>query len=122
MTELMLLLSMGMVAGILSGLLGVGGSVVMVPMMVFLLGTPQHLAQGVSMLFIIPTAFSGLWHLYRQKLVDVHVATYIAFGSVVGAVISANFAQYIPGNDLKRLFGIFVIYAGIRMVLPKKKQ
>jgi uncharacterized protein len=118
---MMLILSMGLLTGILSGLLGVGGGVVLVPMMVFLLGTEQHLAQGISMLFIIPTALSGLYHLVKCKLVNLQVAMYIVAGSLVGALISANFVQYIPAADLKKLFGAFVIFSGIRMVMPKKK-
>jgi uncharacterized membrane protein YfcA len=121
MSEMTLILAMGLSTGILSGLLGVGGGVVLVPMMVFLLGTEQHLAQGVSMLFIIPTALSGLYHLVKCKLVNVRVAVMIASGSLVGALVSANFVQYIPAADLKRLFGAFVIISGIRMVMPKKK-
>ena len=89
--------------------------------MVLLLGTEQHLAQGVSMLFIIPTALSGLYQLIKSRLVNFRVALYVAAGSLAGAFISANFVQYIPAADLKKLFGAFVIYSGIRMVLPKKK-
>jgi uncharacterized membrane protein YfcA len=118
---MLLILAMGLFTGVLSGLLGVGGGVVIVPMMVFLLGTEQHLAQGVSMLFIIPTALSGLYHLFRNKLVDIRVAVLVSIGSLVGALISANFVQYIAADDLKKMFGAFVIYSGIRMVMPKKK-
>ena len=121
MIEMLIILAMGLSTGILSGLLGVGGGVVLVPMMVFLLGTEQHLAQGISMLFIIPTALSGLYHLIKCKLVDLRVAMFLASGAVVGALISANYVQYIPAADLKRLFGAFVIISGIRMVMPKKK-
>ncbi|HWR30889.1 MAG TPA: sulfite exporter TauE/SafE family protein [Negativicutes bacterium] len=121
MIEMLIILAMGLLTGILSGLLGVGGGVVLVPMMVFLLGTEQHLAQGISMLFIIPTALSGLYHLIKCKLVDLRVAMFVASGAVVGALISANYVQYIPAADLKRLFGAFVIISGIRMVMPKKK-
>ncbi len=121
MNELIMVLAMGLSTGILSGLLGVGGGVVLVPMMVFLLGTEQHLAQGISMLFIIPTALSGLYHLVRCKLVNVKVAMFIAAGALVGTLVSANFVQYIPAADLKKMFGAFVIISGIRMVMPKKK-
>jgi len=121
MSEMLMILAMGLSTGILSGLLGVGGGVVLVPMMVFLLGTEQHLAQGISMLFIIPTALSGLYHLIKCKLVDLRVAMFVASGAVVGALISANYVHYIPAADLKRLFGAFVIISGIRMVMPKKK-
>ena len=80
-----------------------------------------YLAQGISMLFIIPTALSGLYHLVRSNMVDLRVAMYIAAGALAGALVSANFVQYIPAADLKKLFGAFVIYSGIRMVMPKKK-
>lgn len=121
MTATMLLIGMGLGTGILSGLLGVGGGVVLVPLMVLLLGTAQHLAQGISMLFIIPTALSGLWQLHKNKLIDLRVAALIASGSIVGAAVSANFVQYIPAAELKKAFGIFVLYSGFRMVMPKKK-
>lgn len=120
MNELMIL-AMGLSTGVLSGLLGVGGGVVLVPMMVFLLGTEQHLAQGISMLFIIPTALSGLYHLVKCKLVDMRVAMFVASGALVGALVSANLVQHIPAADLKKLFGIFVIISGARMVMAKKK-
>lgn len=121
MSELLMIAAIGVSTGILSGLLGVGGGVVLVPMLVFLLGTEQHLAQGISMLFIVPTALSGLYHLVKNHLVNLRVAMFVAAGSIVGTLISANFVQYIPAADLKKLFGAFVIYSGIRMVLPKKK-
>lgn len=121
MNEMIIILAMGLSTGILSGLLGVGGGVVLVPMMVFILGAEQHMAQGVSMLFIIPTALSGLYHLFKCKLVNLRVAMFIASGAIVGALVSANFVQHIPAADLKKLFGAFVIFSGIRMVMPKKK-
>ena len=121
MSEIITVLAMGLSTGVLSGVLGVGGGVVIVPMLVFILGTEQHIAQGVSMLFVIPTALSGLYHLYKCKMVNMRIALFIASGSIVGTLISANFVQYIPAADLKKLFGAFVIYSGIRMVLPKKK-
>ena len=111
----------GVGIGILSGLLGVGGGVVLVPMLVLVLGAEQHLAQGISMLFIIPTALSGLYQLVKCQLVDFRVAMFVAAGSLAGALISANFAQDIPAADLKKLFGVFVSYTGIRMIMPKKK-
>jgi uncharacterized membrane protein YfcA len=120
MNELMIL-AMGLSTGVLSGLLGVGGGVVLVPMMVFLLGTEQHLAQGVSMLFIIPTALSGLYHLIKCNLVDMQVAMFVASGALVGSLVSANIVHYISAADLKKLFGIFVIISGARMVMAKKK-
>lgn len=113
---------MGLTAGILSGLLGIGGGAILVPMMVFFLGITQHSAQGISMLVIIPTAIAGLIQLHKEKLVDYKIAAYLASGAILGALLSANFVQYIPGEDLKRLFGLFVIFTGLRMILTRPKK
>lgn len=121
MTTIAAAIAIGLVAGLLSGLLGIGGGVVMVPLMVFFLGTGQHMAQGISMLVIIPTSLVAIYHLHRDKLVDYRIAAYIAAGSICGALLSANFVQYIPAAELKRLFGFFVIFTGARMLLAKRK-
>ncbi len=122
MTAILLTLAIGLAGGVLSGLLGIGGGVVLVPMMVFILGIAQHTAQGISMLVIIPTALVALWHFHKDKMVDYRMAGLLALGAVSGAFITANFVQYIPGSDLKKLFGVFIIYTGIRMVMSKPKK
>jgi uncharacterized membrane protein YfcA len=122
MTAIVLTLAIGLVGGVLSGLLGIGGGVVLIPMMVFFLGIAQHTAQGISMLVIIPTALVALWHFHKDKLVDYRMAGMLALGAVSGALVTANFVQYIPGGDLKKLFGVFIIYTGIRMVAAKPKK
>lgn len=119
--EFLPILCIGLVTGFLSGLLGVGGGVIMVPLMVFILQIEQHLAQGISMLVIIPTSLVAIWQLHKKKMVDYRSAALFASGSVVGAMLSSNFVQYISGADLKRIFGVFIMFSGIRMMLGKKK-
>jgi len=121
MIELIPIIAIGLFTGFLSGLLGVGGGVVMVPLMSLFLGIEQHLAQGISMLVIIPTSLAAIWQLHKKKLVDYQSAALFAVGAIVGAVLSSNFVQYISGADLKKIFGIFIIYSGTRMILGKKK-
>jgi uncharacterized membrane protein YfcA len=113
---------MGVSVGLLSGLLGIGGGVVLVPMLVFLLGVSQHTAQGVSMLVILPTSLVSVWIFYKEKLINYQAAAYMAGGAVVGALISANFVQAVPASDLKRIFGFFVIYSGIKMIWGTRKK
>lgn len=122
MMTVLLIFGLGLFGGVLSGLLGIGGGVVMVPLMVLVLGMAQHIAQGVSMLVIIPTALVAIWHFHKDKLVDYRMAALLAAGAVSGALISSNFVQYIPAADLKKLFGVFVIYTGIRMIRAKPKK
>ncbi|KYZ75422.1 permease [Anaerosporomusa subterranea] len=117
----LLTVGIGLIVGVMSGLLGIGGGVVMVPLMVFILGIGQHMAQGISMLVIIPTSLVAIYHLHQDKLVDYRIAAYLAAGAICGALISANFVQYIPATELKRIFGIFVIFTGGRMLLAKRK-
>lgn len=122
MISIPLTLLIGVIAGILSGLLGVGGGLILVPAMVFFFGTSQHLAQGISLLVIIPTAISGVWQLHKSKMVDYRIAGYLSIGAVIGALCSSNIAQFIPSADLKRIFGAFIIYMGFRMVMPKNNS
>lgn len=122
MTAVLITLALGLVGGVLSGLLGIGGGVVLVPMMVLILGLAQHTAQGISMLVIIPTALVAIWHFHKDKMVNYRMAGWLAAGAVSGALLSANFVQYIPAADLKRLFGVFIIYTGVRMIMAKPKK
>lgn len=122
MNTILVIFVMGLGAGILSGILGIGGGVVLIPAMVLILGITQHTAQGISMLVIIPTAIVSVWHFHKEQLINYQVALYIAAGAVVGALISANFVQYVPANELKRVFGVFVIYSGIKMLLSTRKK
>lgn len=122
MMDILLILVSGLFVGVLSGLLGIGGGVVLVPLMVFGLGIGQHMAQGISMLVIIPTSLVAIYHLHQDKLVDYRISAYLAIGAICGALISANFVQYIPAAALKRIFGIFIIFTGVRMLLAKKKS
>jgi len=116
MITLLLLLSLGLVVGLLSGLLGIGGGVVFVPAMVLMMGIPQHVAQGISMLVIIPTAIVGVFQLHKYHLCNYRVGAYLAIGAVSGALISSGFAQQVPADDLRHLFGIFVIITALKMI------
>lgn len=111
-----LIFVMGLGVGVLSGMMGVGGGVVMVPAMVFFFSINQHLAQGISLLVIIPTAVVGVWTLHKKGLVDFRLAGYLAAGSILGSAAGANFAQVIPALELKKVFGIFLMIIGIRML------
>ena len=122
MIHVLVVFLMGLGAGILSGMLGVGGGVVLVPMMVFILGITQHTAQGISMLVIIPTAIVSVWHFHKERLINYQAVPYIAVGAVAGALISANFVQDVPASELKRIFGVFAIYSGLKMFLSTRKK
>ena len=122
MLSFLFIVVLGFGAGILTGIMGVGGGVVMVPMMVLLLGVSQHLAQGISMLVIIPTVMVAILKLRNSNLFEYRTALLLAAGSIVGSLLSSNMVQLIDGLILKRIFGVLVVYSSIRMILPAKAK
>lgn len=102
--------------GILSGLLGVGGGVFLVPILVGFYGISQHLAQGISLAVVIPTAIVSSIIYSLHGSVDYLTALPLILGSVVGASIGAKLMKRLPAAQLKQLFAIMLILVGIRMV------
>src|SRR5205814_8312650 len=87
-------LALGLVAGILSGMLGIGGGQVLVPGMTLLFGVDQRLAQGISLAFIVPTALSGALTHYRQATGLPRMGMLLVPGGLVGGLIGAGLAQW----------------------------
>jgi len=106
-------LIIGLVAGFFSGLLGVGGGLIMIPAMVLWLEVRQHTAHGTSLATMLAFALSGAIRYTQHGNIDLKVAIFMALGGVTGATIGAKWAQKLSGKALKRLFGLFVIITGI---------
>jgi uncharacterized protein len=117
--EVVELVAIGLGAGFLAGLLGVGGGIVMVPAMVLLLGFDQHVAQGTSLLVIIPAALTGSYTHYRRGRLSLRDAALLAVGGILGAVLGSVFALSLEETLLRRLFAVFLIISAIRMLWPK---
>lgn len=107
----------GLVAGVASGLAGVGGGVIMVPAMVFFLDFSQHLAQGTSLLAIGFTSVAGTVVNRRNANVDTRLALTIGVIGAGVAFIAARLANLVDGDLLRQLFGGFVLVSGIRMLV-----
>jgi uncharacterized protein len=113
----------GLIAGILSGLLGSGGGIVMVPAIVFLLGRDQHVAQGVSLAVILPVSLSGALIHARKGNVIPTLAFCLSIGGVIGATIVGTAVQRFNSESLRTLFGVFLVIMGVTMVArPLQKR
>lgn len=113
----------GFVVGWLSGLLGVGGGTILVPILTLLFGIEQHQAQGVSLFMIIPTALAGAWTHLKLGHVERPLVPPIAMASVVAAVAAAAIANRLPGETLRIAFGALLVWMGSRMAWrPAPKQ
>lgn len=106
----------GLVAGIASGVAGIGGGVIMVPAMVFLLGLPQHAAEGTSLLAILFTALAGTRVNLKHDRVDLKQAAIIGVGGIAFAQVGASIALAMSAASLSQVFGVFVVIVGIRML------
>ena len=118
--EIIILIIIGLSAGIVSGLLGVGGAIIMVPALVFFLGLTQHQAQGTSLsVLIFPVGFLAFWNYYKHGYVNFKIAIIIMLAFFVGGYLGSLVAVRIPERPLKIFFGILIIIMGARMIIKK---
>lgn len=115
-------LLIGIITGILSGLLGIGGSGVMVVLAVSFIGVTQHLAQAAAMAASIPIALVGAVNLHRKKLVNYQVAFFLAIGVVLGGILGAYIANLVSGAILKKIFSIVFGCISIQMFWTARKK
>ncbi|MEK6650121.1 MAG: sulfite exporter TauE/SafE family protein [Bacteroidota bacterium] len=109
--------ALGMAAGVLAGLLGIGGAIVIIPVLVFAFGMTQQQAQGTTMAFLtLPVGILGAYVYYERGLVDVRWALLLAVGFVVGSFVGARIATTLSNEMLQKIFGVLLIGLGIRMV------
>lgn len=117
MSEKVKFSGVGFFVGILSGLLGVGGGIFIVPILVAYFGLTQHIAQATSMAIVVPTSLvSSLIYGFHGNM-DIPLALNLIVGSICGASIGARVMKKIPAVRLKQLFGILLMLVGLRMVL-----
>lgn len=111
-------LGLGLVTGVLSGLLGVGGGILMVPAMIYFWQFEPKLAVGTSLAVMIPTSLVGaLRHHYSYGNVDWALAAVLAVGAVVGTgLLGAPLAELLPGDVLKKVFGIALLLVALNML------
>ncbi len=118
--NIILYLSIGLIDGILSGLLGIGGGIIIVPALVFLLGFSQHTAQGTTLaLMVPPIGLLAAWWYYSKGYVDIKVAGLMCIGFLVGGLLGAKFASAIPDIMLKRIFGLALMLVSVKLILGK---
>lgn len=115
--DLVIGLLIGLVGGAFGGLLGIGGGTLFVPAMVLILGTDQHVAQGVSLVVIIPTALSATQANLRRGFVDIQASKWVTPFAVLLAFAGAFVAGLLEGDVLSRIFGVIVVYVGGRTLV-----
>lgn len=109
------LVAFGVVVGVASGLLGVGGGTLIVPFLTLAVGFAQHSAEATSLLVILPTAVAGSLALRRRGVGDLGLALRFGVVGAVGSVLGALLALALPASTLKLVFAVFVGVVGLRL-------
>jgi uncharacterized membrane protein YfcA len=108
---------LGLLVGVLSGMVGIGGGIVIVPTLVYVAGMSQHKAQGTSLgALLLPIGALAFWEYYKAGNVDVKAAIIIAITFTIGGYFGGRFAQHISEPVLRRIFAAMLILAAIKML------
>src|ERR1700691_5291847 len=117
MGEILIVLALGLAAGLLGRFVGVGGGVLIVPVLVFALGFDQHLAVGTSLGALLPpVGILGAYEYYKHGHLNLTYALLLGLGLLIGAYIGAVYAVKMPWKALRRVFGVFLLLTSIRML------
>lgn len=120
MPKASLFVLLGVVAGILGGLIGVGGGVIIVPCLVFIFGMSQHQAQGTTLALLVPPiGLLAAYNYYQRGYVDLKVAALICLGFVAGSYFGSKLAVSYSNTALQRIFGAAIMLIGLKMLWPK---
>ena len=117
----MILFIIGLAAGIISGM-GIGGGAILIPALVIFVKPDQHIAQGVNLLFFIPTAVVALIIHIKNRRIDFKMAVPIIISGLLGAFLGSKIAVSLTGDVLKRWFGYFLLAMGVYEMLRKSKK
>lgn len=114
---ILIVLLVGAIAGMLGGMIGIGGGLVIVPALVYFLGFSQHSAQGTSLgLIMLPVGILGVWQYYKQGHVDFRVVGLLAVGFVVGSYFGSKWALSLPQDTIKKAFAVLMILVALKML------
>lgn len=123
LTTFLILMIIGLLAGIVSGFIGVGGGIIVVPMLIFFLGLTQHQAQGTSLaLMLPPIGILACYNYYKTGNLNVSYAIVIALFFVAGGYFGSKMSLRLSPEVVKFSFGLLMLYAAIRMIWTSSKQ
>jgi len=117
---IVILVVIGIITGIMAGMLGIGGAIIMIPALVFLLGISQQTAQGTSLAVMLPpVGIIAAFNYYKAGHVNIKFALILAAFFLVGSYFGSKIALTLPQSALKKIFGILLLLVAAKMLLSK---
>lgn len=116
--KIILYILLGLFAGIISGIVGIGGGIIIVPALIFLFEFTQHQAQGTTLALLIPPiGLLAAYTYYKKGFVNLKVALFICIGFFIGGLIGAKIAVHLSNELLRKIFGSVIIIIGLYMLV-----
>lgn len=119
MLQIIYYLAVGLMAGFLSGLLGIGGGVIIVPALVLLLGFAMRTAIGTSLAIVVPTALAGAILHFREGNLQLGIVLYVSIAAVAGSRLGVYLTTIMSNLTLRKVFGVVMLLIALRMILGK---
>jgi hypothetical protein len=117
---LLILIVIGIITGVMAGMLGIGGAIIMIPALVFLLGISQQTAQGTSLAVMLPpVGIIAAYNYYKAGHVNLKIAIILALFFLVGSYFGSKLAITLPEQMLKKIFGILLLLVAAKMLFSK---
>jgi len=117
---LLILVLIGIITGFAAGMLGIGGAIIMIPGLVFLLGMTQQEAQGTSLAVMLPPiGILAAYNYYKEGVVNLKFALILAVAFIIGSYFGSKLAIQIPQHLLKKIFGVLMLGIALKMLLSK---
>lgn len=113
------LILLGLLTGSLSGLLGIGGGIILVPALAHFFKLPITQAVGTSLLIIIPAAVAGSVTHYTEGNLQIKIAVFVMVGAALGGYLGATFVRHVPELLLKRAFALLLLYIALKMFFER---
>jgi uncharacterized membrane protein YfcA len=117
----LIIVLIGLTAGMLSGLIGVGGGIIIVPALVFFLGFSQHQAIGTSLgILLLPAGILAVVNYYKKGFIDLKVVLILFIGYMVGSYFGSNISLNVSQDILKKLFAVTLVIVAVKMLFFEK--
>jgi len=120
MNDVVILLCVGVAAGFLSGLIGIGGGIIIVPVLVYYFTMNQKMAQGTTLfMFMLPIGFLGVYNYYKEGQIDFKSALIMSLTFIIGSYFGSKTALVIDTKLVKQIFGAMIVLIGLKMLFNK---
>ena len=120
MINIVIYVLLGLVAGIISGLIGIGGGIIIIPALIYLFGLTQHQAQGTTLALLVPPiGILAAWTYYKHGYVNLTIAAFVCLGFFIGGFFGAKLATGLPTEILRKVFGVALLLIALYMIFKR---